>query len=178
MNATKHKEEKFDSSFSDEYGEGEFAFGAGHINPVKAIDPGLVYETSKEDYIKMLCSMQVSFFGTCPSESKGSPKDLNYPSMQVLVETGKSFAVEFPRTVTNVGIANSTFVSKVITGSQINVSVEPSILSFKSLEEKKSFVVTVSGKALPARKRVSASLVWSDRTHNVRSTIVVYTPNS
>jgi hypothetical protein len=169
---------KKEVSFFDVYGEGEFAFGAGHINPVKAIDPGLVYETSKEDYIKMLCSMQVRFFGTCPRESKGSQKDLNYPSMQVRVETGKSFTVEFPRTVTNVGIANSTFVSKVITDSQINVSVKPSILSFKSLKEKKSFIVTVSGKALPARIRVSASLVWSDRTHNVRSTIVVYTPNS
>ncbi|XP_059458228.1 subtilisin-like protease SBT4.13 [Corylus avellana] len=167
MNATKEAE--------DEYREGEFAFGAGHVNPVKAIDPGLVYETSKDDYIKMLCSMQLSFFGTCPSENKGSPKDLNYPSMQVRVETGKSFAVEFPRTVTNVGLANSTFVSKVITDSQMNVSVKPSILSFKSLKEKKSFVVIVSGKALPSPKRVSAALVWSDRTHIVRSPIVVYT---
>jgi hypothetical protein len=53
--------------------------------------------------------------------------------------------------------------------------VKPNILFFKSLKENKSFVVIVSGKALPARKRVSASLVWSDRTHNVRSPIVVYT---
>jgi hypothetical protein len=168
MNATKRVE--------DEYGEGEFAFGAGHVNPVKAIDPGLVYETSKDDYIRMLCSMRLSFFGTCPSEIKGSVKDLNYPSMQVRVEAGKSFTVEFPRTVTNVGLANSTFVSKVITDhSQMNVSVKPSILSFKSLKEKKSFVVIVSGKALPSPKRASAALVWSDRTHIVRSPIVVYT---
>jgi hypothetical protein len=96
--------------------------------------------------------------------------------MQVRVETWKSFAFEFPKTVTNVGLAKSTFVSKVITDSQINVSVKPSILSFKLLKEKKSFVVAVSGKALAAHKQVSASLVCSDRTHNVRSTIVVYTP--
>lgn len=166
MNATKQAK--------DEYQEGEFAFGAGHINPVKAIHPGLVYETSREDYINMLCSMKAVGI-TCPGEIKGSPKDLNYPSMQVHVETGKSFAVEFPRTITNVGHANSTYVSKVLTDSQINVSVKPSILSFNSLKEKKSFVVTVSGTALPPRKRVSASLVWSDRTHNVRSPIVVYT---
>jgi hypothetical protein len=74
------KTKKIDYSFSDEYGEGEFAFEAGHINPVKAINPGLVYETSKEDYIKMLCSMQVSFFRTCPSESKGSQLPINASS--------------------------------------------------------------------------------------------------
>ncbi|XP_057777115.1 subtilisin-like protease SBT4.3 [Salvia miltiorrhiza] len=70
----------------------EFAYGAGHIDPVKAVDPGLVYEKSEEDYFKMLCSLgnetaalikifQGNF--TCPA---GAPmgflhKDLNYPSM-------------------------------------------------------------------------------------------------
>ena len=167
MNATKQVDV--------ENGEGEFAFGVGHIDPLKAIEPGLVYETSKEDYIKMLCSIRVSFFGTCPKDVRGSPKDLNYPSMQALVESKNSFTVEFPRTVTNVGHSKSTYKAKVITDSQINVSVEPNTLSFKSLGEKKSFVVTVSGKGLPANARVSASLVWSDGTHNVRSPIVVYT---
>ncbi|KAL4599121.1 hypothetical protein ACB092_11G104500 [Castanea dentata] len=167
MNATKQVD--------DVYGEGEFAFGAGHINPVKAIDPGLVYEALKEDYIKMLCSIQISYFGTCPKGVKGSPKDLNYPSMQALVESDKSFTVNFPRIVTNVGSSNSTYMVKVTTDSHINVSVKPSSLSFKSLGEKQSFVVTVSGKGLPAKARVSASIVWSDDTHNVTSPIVVYT---
>ncbi|KAL4599122.1 hypothetical protein ACB092_11G104600 [Castanea dentata] len=157
------------------YEEGEFAFGAGHINPVKAIEPGLVYETLKEDYIKMLCSIKICFFGTCPKGVKGSPKDLNYPSMQALVESDNSFTVEFPRTVTNVGPAGSTYKAKVNTDSHINVSVKPSTLSFKSSGEKKSFVVTVSGKGLPIKTRVSASIVWSDGIHNVRSPIVVYT---
>ena len=61
MNATKHSD--------GEYEDGEFAFGAGHVNPVKAIDPGLVYEASKDDYMKM-------FY---PKEINDSPKDLNYP---------------------------------------------------------------------------------------------------
>ena len=157
------------------YEEGEFAFGAGHINPVKAIEPGLIYEALKEDYIKMLCSIKISFFGTCPKGVKGSPKDLNYPSMQALVESDNSFTVEFPRTVTNVGPAGLTYKAKVNTDSHINVSVKPSTLSFKSSGEKKSFVVTVSGKGLPKQTRVSASIVWSDGIHNVRSPIVVYT---
>ena len=167
MNATKNPD--------GDYGEGEFAFGAGLINPVQAVEPGLVYETSKDDYLKMLCSMQISFFGTCPKDVKGSQKDLNYPSMSVRLASNNSFRVEFPRTVTNVGPANSKYEAKVITDSQINFSVKPSTLSFKSSGEKKSFVVTTSGKGLSVPTRTSASLVWSDGTHNVRSPIVVYT---
>lgn len=32
---------------------GEFGYGSIHINPVKAINPGLVYDTIKADYIKV-----------------------------------------------------------------------------------------------------------------------------
>ncbi|KAK7837018.1 subtilisin-like protease sbt4.8, partial [Quercus suber] len=99
-------------------------------------------------------------------------KDLNYPLMQALIESGKSFTVEFSRTVTNVGPVGSTYKAKLI--SHINVSVKPSALSFRSSGEKKSFVVTVTGKGLPIKIRVSASIMWSDGTHNVRSPIVVY----
>ncbi|KAL4599939.1 hypothetical protein ACB092_11G163400 [Castanea dentata] len=155
--------------------DGEFAFGAGHINPVKALEPGLVYDASIDDYIIMLCSINISFFSRCPKDISGSAKDLNYPSMQALIESNNSFTVKFPRIVTNVGLANSTYESKVIRDSHIKVSVEPSTLSFETSGEKKSFIVTVSGKGLLASKMATASLVWSDGTHNVRSPIVVYT---
>lgn len=82
-----------DATKQDEYADGEFAFGVGHINLVKAIEPGLVYEASKDDYLKMLCSLNISSFGTCPKDVRGSPKDLNYPSKQAQVEAVKSFTV-------------------------------------------------------------------------------------
>ena len=119
--------------------KGEFAFGAGRINPMKAIELGLVYEALKEDYIKLLGRINISFFRTCRKDVKGSQKDLNYPSMQALIESGKSFTVEFSRTVTNVGPVGSTYKAKVITDSHINVSAKPSYLSFRSSGEKKSF---------------------------------------
>ncbi|XP_075644376.1 subtilisin-like protease SBT4.3 isoform X2 [Castanea sativa] len=166
INVTEHSDGKYE--------DGEFAYGAGHVNPVKAIDPGLLYEASKDDYMKMLYSMQVRLFSPSPKETKGS-QDLNYPSMQALVKIGKPFTVEFTRTVTNVGLPNSTYKSKLIANSQINVSVKPSSISFKLLYEKKSFIVKVSGEALTAKTRISASLIWSDGTHNVKSPIVMYT---
>ncbi|KAL9275769.1 Cucumisin-like protein [Drosera capensis] len=35
----------------------EFAYGSGHIDPLRAIDPGLVYESSEADFISFLCNM-------------------------------------------------------------------------------------------------------------------------
>ena len=168
------------------YNDGELAFGAGHVDPVKAVNPGLVYEAFKVDYITMMCNMGYDTKtvrlvsgdnSSCPKDTKGSPKDLNYPSMAVKVEAKKSFKVEFPRTVTNFGSANATYKAKVInTNSHIKVEVNPDILSFKAEKEKKSFVVTVVGKGLDSVEApvAAASLVWSDGTHSVRSPIVVY----
>ncbi|KAH9752072.1 subtilisin-like protease SBT4.4 [Citrus sinensis] len=165
--------------------DAEFAFGSGHINPVEAVNPGLVYETFEQDYIIMLCSMgydernigKISGnISTCPKGSdKATPKDLNYPSMAAQVSPGKSFTINFPRTVTNVGLANSTYKAKILQNSKIvSIKVVPESLSFKSLNEKKSFSVTVTGKGLPNGAIVSTSLMWSDGNHRVRSPIVVH----
>uniref|UniRef100_A0A2N9IT11 Inhibitor I9 domain-containing protein n=1 Tax=Fagus sylvatica TaxID=28930 RepID=A0A2N9IT11_FAGSY len=167
----------------------EFAYGSGHINPTKAVDPGLVYEAFKEDYIMMLCGMGYNetklklISGdnniTCSEAStKALPRDLNYPSMTALVNATTSFNVTFHRTVTNVGFANSTYKATTFTNSDVKIVVEPEVLSFKSLNEKKSFVVSVTGgpSVLPTNSSIaSSSLVWSDGSHSVRSPIVLFT---
>nr|KJB21574.1 hypothetical protein B456_004G001900 [Gossypium raimondii] len=86
----------------------EFAYGSGHINPVKAIDPGLVYNTVKGDNIRFLCS-------------------IGYDE------------VTFHRTVTNVGVARSTYNATIATLLELEIKVVPHVLSFKSLTEKKSY---------------------------------------
>ncbi|OMO66732.1 hypothetical protein COLO4_30414 [Corchorus olitorius] len=165
---------------------GEFAYGSGHINPIKARDPGLVYEALKEDYIKLFCSIGYTLdqikaitgdnSSSCPPSSQSVlPKDLNYPSMAAFVKSNESFTVNFHRTVTNVGLANSTYKAQVSANPRLKVEVIPDFLSFKSLQEKKSFNVTVIGKGLEFCSMVSASLIWSDGIHTVRSPIVIHT---
>ncbi|PON36942.1 Subtilase [Parasponia andersonii] len=165
-------------------GNREFDYGSGHVNPIKAINPGLVYEALEGDYIKFLCSIgydeeKVRLISgdnsTCPKDSgKGSPKDLNYPSMIAEVPTGKSFQVEFHRRVKNVGHANSTYKANIFLTSGLGIKVVPDVLSFKSLNEEKAFDVIVKGHGLSDKSILSASLVWTDGTHRVGSPIVLH----
>ncbi|KAK4479767.1 hypothetical protein RD792_015302 [Penstemon davidsonii] len=164
--------------------EAEFAYGSGHINPVKAADPGLVYETMEEDYVKMLCGLGSDtstlrkIFGVnfnCSEKLKANPKDLNYPSMTINLNTFRKsipFSEKFPRTVTNVGHANSTYKAKTSVSSDYSINVNPSTLTFGESNEKKTFEVTISGKF--TGNMISAALEWFDGAHNVRSPIIVY----
>ncbi|KAF7833337.1 subtilisin-like protease SBT4.3 [Senna tora] len=162
---------------------GEFEYGSGHVNPLQADDPGLVYDISKDDYLEMLCNLGLNASDvklisgenyTCPATShRDLVKNLNYPSLTAKVEALKPFKLMFNRTVTNVGFANSIYKVSVLPNSKMNISVEPEILSFKSLNEKKSFVVSVVGGEISYQNVISSSLVWSDGTHNVRSPIIV-----
>ncbi|KAK8544376.1 hypothetical protein V6N13_056158 [Hibiscus sabdariffa] len=165
--------------------DAEFAYGSGHVNPVKAINPGLVYDNVEGDNVRFLCSYGYSedkiraISGTNSSCSKSSrkalPRDFNYPTLTTLVKDGDSFTVKFHRTVTNVGVATSTYNATISSNSNLDVGVIPQILSFKTLGEKKSYIVTVKGKALGGQSMASASLTWSDGIHNVRSPIVIHT---
>lgn len=69
----------------------ELAHGAGQIDPVNAVHPGLVYETSRQDYIRYLCSEGyngerlrsiINEEADCSSiPNHGGQDDLNYPSI-------------------------------------------------------------------------------------------------
>ncbi|KAF5184818.1 Subtilisin-like protease SBT4.8 [Thalictrum thalictroides] len=159
--------------------DAELAYGAGHIDPVKAVNPGLVYEATDVDYIAMLCNSYTSYEirqlddnFTCPEELI-LVKDLNYPSLATFSMANFSGEVTFKRTVTNVGVAKSSYKVTIHPGSNLKISVEPEVLSFESLNEKKSFTVTVSTKGEGDGFISSGSIVWSDGVHNVRSPIVI-----
>ncbi|KAJ9684393.1 hypothetical protein PVL29_016718 [Vitis rotundifolia] len=162
--------------------EAEFAYGAGQMNPVKAVDPGLVYDADKIDYIKFLCGqgyttqtlqLVTGDNSVCSEATNGTVWDLNYPSFALSSFTFKSIAGVFTRTVTNVGSPVSTYKATV-TGAPIGLQIQvvPDILSFTSLGQKLSFVLKVEGSI--DKSVVSASLVWDDGVHQVRSPIVVF----
>ncbi|MBA0697066.1 hypothetical protein Goari_003574, partial [Gossypium aridum] len=163
----------------------EFAYGSGLINPSSAIDPGLVYDAGEIDYIKFLCGQGYSSKQLrlvtgdnktgCTKATNGSALDLNYPTFALVVSLSGDdtyFSRDFHRTVTNVGSPVSTYNAIVNAPKELDIKVKPNVLSFKSIGEKKSFVVTVAVKVgLPT---VSGTLVWDDGVHKVRSPVVAF----
>eukprot|EP01018_Ginkgo_biloba_P027903 Gb_31301 [translate_table: standard] len=164
-----------------------FAFGAGHVDPMKAMDPGLIYDLGVEDYVKFLCSLNYTQKSirvithtpvTCPAR-KGLPGSLNYPSFSAVFDQTRSSKLSafFIRTVTNVGPPVSTYRVNVVAPKGVEVTVKPRKLSFTQKNEKVSYIVTVSAQAvklLPGNAdTVSGLLAWTDGKHVVQSPIVV-----
>ena len=161
--------------------DAEFAYGAGHINPVRAINPGLVYDAGPIDYIKFLCGqgynssvlrMITGDNSMCSDTINGTVWDLNYPSFSLSTSSSEVISRVFNRVVTNVGSATSIYKSNVIAPPGLKIQVKPAILSFSSLGQNLSFSLTIEGTL--ASSIVSASLAWDDGVHHVRSPIIVH----
>uniref|UniRef100_A0A7N0TQ85 Cucumisin n=1 Tax=Kalanchoe fedtschenkoi TaxID=63787 RepID=A0A7N0TQ85_KALFE len=157
--------------------QAEFAYGSGHINPVEAIDPGLVYDAGPADYVNFLCTQNYTTErlravtgdnSTCPSVSTGSAHDLNYPSFALGTSNRTNISpTSYRRTVTNVGAPTSTYKATVTAPPGLIVQVTPDVLNFSSAGESKSYSVTVSGGF--STTVASAAVVWDDGVHRVRN---------
>lgn len=154
-----------------------FSYGAGHIRPNKAMDPGLVYDLTVNDYLNFLCALgynetQISTFSDAPYECPSKPISLanfNYPSITVPKFNG---SITLSRTVKNVG-SPSTYKLRIRKPTGVSVSVEPKKLEFKKVGEEKAFTVTLKGKGKAAKDYAFGELIWSDNKHHVRTPIVV-----
>nr|XP_043634556.1 cucumisin-like [Erigeron canadensis] len=162
--------------------DAEFAYGSGHIDPLKAVDPGLVYDAGEADFVSFLCGQGYNATtlkivtgdaSACSAANNATVWDLNYPSFALSTPKSGSIVRTFNRTVTNVGAAQSTYQATVNTPSGLEVKINPNSLAFNAVGEKQSFVVTVS--ATVGSNMLSGSLVWSDGVHNVTSPIVAFT---
>ncbi|KAK2441007.1 subtilisin protease [Trifolium repens] len=155
-----------------------FAYGAGHIQPNSAIDPGLVYDLTIVDYLNFLCASgynqklisSINFKRRFTCSGSHSINDLNYPSI-TLPNLGLNI-VNVTRTVTNVGPPSTYFVKAQLPGYKI--VVVPNSLNFKKIGEKKRFQVVVQATSVTPRKKYQfGELKWTNGKHIVRSPITV-----
>ncbi|KAM7272345.1 hypothetical protein ACFE04_027008 [Oxalis oulophora] len=153
--------------------------GAGHINPGKALDPGLIYDIAPQNYFDFLCTQGLTtaelktFSNRSCKHSLANPGDLNYPAISAVFPEKLSVKViTLHRTVTNVGGATSNYHVTVTPFKGVDVRVEPTTLSFKKRNQKLSYKVTFITKTRRATPEFGG-LVWKDGVHRVRSPIVV-----
>nr|CAD1821428.1 unnamed protein product [Ananas comosus var. bracteatus] len=157
-----------------------FDHGGGHVDPNKALDPGLVYDTGVSDYIRFLCSMgynnsaisSMTQHNKACKSSRQSQKDLNLPSISI-PELRKTLTVS--RTVTNVGPVNAVYRARVEAPKGVHVNVEPKVLLFNITAKKLSFKVTFRPKLDVRGRYVFGSLSWEDGVHSVMIPLVVRT---
>lgn len=166
--------------------DAEFAYGAGQVNPRKAISPGLIYDMDDIAYIQFLChegyngSSFAPLIGTksinCSTLIPAHGEDaINYPTMQLRLIEGEPKIGVFRRTVRNVGPAQSTYNATIKAPKGVEITVEPTSLLFTRVSQERSFKVVVKVKAMSSAKiLVSGSLIWRSPRHAVRSPIVVY----
>lgn len=120
------------------------------LNPIKANDPGLIYNTKEVDYVRFLCSQGCTTnklkqitggISTCEDQFNASlSSDMNYPSV-TLMANSSSFVGTFQRIVTNVGNTSTTYKVNAIGPAALKIVVEPEVLWFNHIRQKKSFIV-------------------------------------
>lgn len=133
------------SVLDEKHGKADaYAMGAGHVNPTRAADPGLVYDLGVTDYAGYICwllgdrgltTIVRNKSLTCAKLPKVRDVELNYPTITVPL---KPTAFMVNRTVTNVGPPSLTYVAKLDMPKSLTVRVTPNKLVFSKAREKKS----------------------------------------
>lgn len=123
------------------------AYGAGHVNPNKAMDPGLVYDITVQDYIDFLCGLnytksQISMI-TRRSNCRCTKAnlDLNYPSFTVILNNANMTTFKFKRVLTNMESTTTRYQAAVRASKGMKVLVKPQMLNFNGLNSKQEFSV-------------------------------------
>ena len=150
-----------------------FRQGAGHIKPNSAADPGLVYDSSWNDWLAFLCGSSNAVGASTCAALKGAgystdASDMNVASIAIGDLAGRQTVT---RRVTNVGPAAAKYTATASVAGMTTV-VTPSSLDLEP-GESGMFTVTFTRTTATLNDYAGGQLTWSDGTHSVRSPIVV-----
>ena len=175
--------------------DAEFAYGSGHIDPLKAVDPGLIYDITPGEYMEYLCYLGYNETvmrvitgneSTC-SKASNITTDLNYPAISVPVHAGSEEVWRnFTRKVTNVGELGMKVKYKLVkvkATKGMKLDVHPRTLDFTGAAlETQVFTIhvqapllnTTVGSISEKMAFLSGCIVWSDGVHQVRTPIIAW----
>lgn len=152
-----------------------FDYGAGHIVPNRALDPGLVYDVSDDEFDAFACgfdSPAVPETRCDELENAGvsfAAEDLNQPSIGLARLANEQTVT---RRVTNVSEESQTLVASVAAPPGIAVTVVPSSLSLGP-GQAATFDVSFVYESGPLDLWRFGALTWTSNDHSVHSTIAV-----
>ena len=150
-----------------------FNWGAGHVVPNSAVNPGLVYDSGFNDWLAFLCGASTAVSpATCTALAgmgfSFDRSDMNVPSIAIGDLPGTQTV---KRRVTNVTGQTATFTSAVNMPG-FDVVVTPSSLTLAP-GETKSFTVQITTTSATLGAYSFGSQTWSGAGKNVRIPLVV-----
>ncbi|XP_031106433.1 subtilisin-like protease SBT1.4 [Ipomoea triloba] len=160
-----------------------YIHGAGHVDPNRAMDPGLIYDLGVNDYVAFLCTIgydknQTSLFVKDPSkvncsvQNLGTPGSLNYPAFSVVFSDQNE--IKYKRSVKNVGSEKYVvYEVKVNAPLGVQVSVSPTKLVFDEKADTLSYEITFTNVNSGGYDNSYGSIAWEDGVHTVSSPIAV-----
>ncbi|CAH8388164.1 unnamed protein product [Eruca vesicaria subsp. sativa] len=146
------------------------AVGAGHVSTERVLNPGLIYDTSPQDFINFLCHevkqsrklINIITRSNISDACRNPSPYLNYPSIIAYFNSDQNGPKIMRRTLTNVGGAMRSYSVRVRGLKGINVSVEPKRLMFSKKNEKQSYTVRLESQSALRGDVVYGVLSWVD----------------
>ena len=147
-----------------------FRQGAGHVKPMAATNPGLVFDSGFVDWVGFLCGTQLrASFCTSRGIPVLNPSDLNVASIALGAMPGKQ---TITRRVTNVGGNAATYTPSVTGMAGFTVAFSPATLQIAP-GETRAFSVSFTRTSATVGSYRGGQLTLSDgAAHKVRIPIV------
>lgn len=152
-----------------------FDFGAGHIVPNSAFDPGLVFDVSADEYDAFACGIASPAVSATRCDELATAgfsfaaAELNQPSIAISDLTSQRTV---RRRVTNVSDEADAYTASVDAPPGMSIDVSPSSLALGP-GESANFDITLTYLSGPLDLWRFGSLTWSSTTHDVYSPIAV-----
>lgn len=152
-----------------------FDFGAGHIVPNVAVDPGLAYEASDDEFDAFACGTGSPAVAPerCDELAAASvsflPSDLNQPAIAVARLASERTV---SRRVTNLSDASESYSASVVAPAGIGVNIVPASITVAP-GQSVPFDVILNYQSGPLDLWRFGSLTWTGTEHSVYSPIAV-----
>lgn len=141
-----------------------FAQGAGHVQPGSMFAPGLVYDSTEQDWLAYLEGLGSA---TGSRVKAVDPSDLNYPSISIGRMVGSQTVT---RTVT--AVAPGAYRASVSVPG-VKATVTPSVLRFSKAGQKATFTVKFELTTARSGDTVTGDLTWRHGRTTVHSPVVI-----